>query len=158
MRLSCQSAMEMGSAPGHGGYRLQEARDVRLGAQPLDSDFSRLFLQLARGIGCNHQNGDVGVPPGQVTSRFQPVHFRHDEVQESDIRHMVAAGLDGVTAVRCLTYDHPPGLALQHRTKMRPNHRAVIHYKDTKHAGLSGLEQVRGSGPRYISTVSFSEA
>jgi hypothetical protein len=111
--------------------------EIGFGYEAFDSRFPGLVLELGAGIDRDHKNRRPGMLMGQLPGGFQAIHFRHYEIHEGEMGSMFIPCLNGAASVLGLSDDYPLILPFEDGTKMRANHRIVIHQKNTNHASPS---------------------
>ena len=120
---------------------------MSLGAEPFDSCFSCFSFELLRRIYSNHQYGHFRILLGKLSRRFQSIHFRHQEIHHREIWFLFAKGFNGIASVASLAHHYPLGFLFEHFPKMAPDHRVVIHQKNTNHEGLDSSARRERNGP-----------
>jgi hypothetical protein len=121
---------EICSAADHGFHGLDQTVHLALYTNSFDSDPFCFSFQLFRWINSDQQDENVGVPLGQVTSRFQSIHLGHDEIHQREVRFVIQECRQRMTAVPCFPNYDPLRTLLQGGFNCGSCRRAVIHHEN----------------------------
>ena len=79
----------------------------RLGNQYIHACGKSLLSEEGIGKGREHYEGDCWHESFERTSRFNSIHYRHDEVDHNQIRAQLEGFVDSVASVSSLATDGP---------------------------------------------------